>query len=53
MFACHKEVIPTWGVYEIYSIIFPIECDCSWLYGDASLPLLSHEICDSVSIVHI
>ncbi len=43
----------TWCVYEVNPVILPVKGNCSWLDGDSSLPLLSHVISYSVTIIHI
>lgn len=43
----------TRGIDEVDSVILPVKRDCCRLYGDATLSLLSHEICDCVPVVHI
>lgn len=48
-----SKVNSTWSINEVNPMIFPVKRDCCWLYGDATLSLLSHKICDRVPIVHI
>lgn len=43
----------TWRIYEVDPVLFPVEGDCSRLYGDSPLPLLIHEVCHSVPIINI
>ena len=43
----------TWRIYEVDPVLFPVEGDCSRLYGDSPLPLLNHEVCHSVPVINI